>query len=176
MPPDVHLQVSFLQAVTEFGSEQPYADLDVGQLADVTEFGRYVRRLRDEELPGTPRPPGRVPSTTLWWVDGSTFLGRVSVRHTLGTEFLAVYGGHIGYEVRPSARRRGHATRMLAAALPVAAELGIDPALVTCDATNVASRRVIERNGGTYSDTRDTKLRYWVPTFAATRSPGVGLA
>jgi predicted acetyltransferase len=53
---------------------------------------------------------------------------------------------------------------MLAAALPVARSLGIDPALLTCDADNIASRKVIEANGGMLEDSRHGKLRYWVPT------------
>jgi len=75
-----------------------------------------------------------------------------------------VVGGHIGYDVRPAARRRGHATRMLALALPVAHTLGIDPALVSCDVDNVASRRVIEHSGGKQENESAGKLRFWVPT------------
>ncbi len=73
-------------------------------------------------------------------------------------------GGHIGHDIRPSARRRGHATAMLAAALPVARSLGINPALLTCDENNIASRRVIEANGGVLEDVRGGQLRYWAPT------------
>jgi predicted acetyltransferase len=53
---------------------------------------------------------------------------------------------------------------MLHDALPVARRLGINPALVTCDVTNVASRKVIEHNGGILEDQRGVKLRFWVPT------------
>ena len=60
---------------------------------------------------------------------------------------------------------------MLAAALPVAASLGIDPALVTCDNINLGSRKVIEANGGVFQDQRGVKLRYWVPTSASADSP-----
>jgi predicted acetyltransferase len=42
--------------------------------------------------------------------------------------------------------------------------MGIDPALITCDVTNVASRLVIEHNGGRFEDERDGKLRFWAPT------------
>lgn len=162
--PTVAVHASYLDALAEFGPEPPYATLSMDGLAAPDAFARFVRQLIDDALPDSHRPPGRVPSTVLWWAEGSEYLGQVVIRHTLDTEYLAVYGGHIGYDVRPSVRRQGHATRMLAAALPVAAALGIDPALVTCDATNVASRRVIERNGGMFSDQRDAKLRYWVPT------------
>jgi predicted acetyltransferase len=77
---------------------------------------------------------------------------------------LLEMGGHIGYDVRPSARRRGHATEMLRQALAVANSLGIDPALITCDVGNVGSRTVIERNAGLFEDERNSKLRFWTPT------------
>ena len=70
----------------------------------------------------------------------------------------------IGYDVRPSARRRGHATGMLRDALIVARGLGIESALVTCMVDNVGFRTVIERNGGVLEDERAGKLRFWVPT------------
>lgn len=73
-------------------------------------------------------------------------------------------GGHIGYDVRPTARRRGHATAMLRAALPIARRIGIETVLVTCDLTNTASRKVIESCGGRFEDERGGKLRFWVPT------------
>ena len=73
-------------------------------------------------------------------------------------------GGHIGYDVRPSARRRGHATSMLAAALPVARGLGIGQALLTCLNDNIGSRKAIEANGGVLDNERDGMLRFWIPT------------
>ncbi len=111
----------------------------------------------------TPRPAGFVPSTELWWIDGETFLGRVGIRHRLTPNLLET-GGHIGYDVRPSARRRGHATAMLRQALIVARGLGIERALITCDVDNVGSRAVIERTGGVLEDERSGTLRFWVST------------
>ena len=40
---------------------------------------------------------------------------------------------------------------------------GDDFVLVTGDTDNEGSRRAIEKNGGVYEDTREGKLRYWVP-------------
>ena len=135
----------------------------VEELADPAAFAAFTRRLHDLALRETPRPDGKVPETTLWWVDGDEYLGRLSIRHEL-TAPLREFGGHIGYVVRPSARRKGHAAAMLAAALPITGGLGIDPALLTCDADNEGSRRVIESNGGILEDQREEKLRFWVPT------------
>lgn len=53
---------------------------------------------------------------------------------------------------------------MLRAALPVAYGLDIESALVMCDVDNIASRKVIEANGGIFEDQRGGKLRFWVPT------------
>jgi predicted acetyltransferase len=126
-------------------------------------FRAFAERVRAQRLEETPRPPGFVPDTELWWVEGDEFLGRVGVRHRL-TPALLEMGGHIGYDVRPSARRLGHATAMLRHALGVAREVGIERALVTCNVDNVGSRTVIERNGGILEDERAGKLRFWVPT------------
>jgi predicted acetyltransferase len=81
------------------------------------------------------------------------------------TPRLRGFGGHIGYDVAPMARRHGHATRMLALALPIARELGIDQALLTCDVDNIASRKIIEANGGVLDNEATGRLRFWVPTM-----------
>jgi len=137
--------------------EHPDAWLDDGA------FGEFVEEILAERLEETPRPETMVPDTELWWVDGDEFLGRIAVRHRL-TPALLERGGHIGYDVRPSARRRGHATAMLREALIVAAGLDIERALITCHVTNLGSRRVIELNGGVLEDDRNGVLRYWAPT------------
>jgi predicted acetyltransferase len=179
-PPTVRVHRSFLAAMAEFRAERRGAADDHTMIgADLRShhpgwqhpaaFADYVAALRADELPDTPRPAGYVPCTTLWWLAEDEYLGRLAIRHRL-TPALLEAGGHIGYDVRPAARRRGYATAMLRAALPLAAALGIDPALVTCDSDNVASRRVIERNGGALEDERAGKLRFWVPTSAGDRA------
>jgi predicted acetyltransferase len=173
-PPTSRVRLSFIGAMDEFRAEGRGAATDDTMLGrevrdfgldwqDLGRFEAYAAYLRDQAREDAPRRPGYVPSTTLWWVDGDEYLGRLAIRHRL-TPRLTELGGHIGYDVKPSARRRGHATAMLAAALPLARGLGIDPALVTCDESNTGSRLVIEANGGVLEDKRGTELRFWVPT------------
>lgn len=159
--PTPHVHASFVEAVREYRAEGRYRRLDPARLADAEQFRRYLDRLRADGRPGVLRY--RVPQTNLWLVEGDEYLGRLSIRHRLNRR-LRFKGGHIGYDVRPSCRRRGHATLMLRLSLPVAHQLGIDQALVTCDDTNVASRRVIEANGGRLASASDGILRFWVPT------------
>ena len=126
-------------------------------------FAEYAAFVASQSRDDAPRPSNYVAATERWMVADGEYVGSISLRHTL-TDVLLTWGGHIGYSVRPSARRRGHASRALALMLPLCAERGIDPVLVTCDTDNVGSRRTIEKNGGVYEDTREDKLRYWVPT------------
>ncbi|MDT0342748.1 GNAT family N-acetyltransferase [Streptomyces litchfieldiae] len=172
--PTTAVHASFLEAVDEWVAEGRGTvhdgsmlgrDMVVygGRWRDPAAFAEYVERNLADARPETPRPVAMVPSTVLWYVTGDTFLGRLSIRHRL-TPRLLDWGGIIGYDVRPSARRRGHATAMLRASLPVAHDLGHDPVLVTCDHDNVASRKVIEACGGVFEDQRAEKLRYWIPT------------
>ncbi|GIH15622.1 GNAT family N-acetyltransferase [Rugosimonospora africana] len=172
--PTEHVRQSFLDAMAEFRAEgRGSADDHTMIGGEIRRFGEswssgpdafrgYVEWLRAQSLEETPRPENFVPCTSLWWVDGTEYLGRVAIRHRL-TDSLREFGGHIGYDVRSSARRRGHATGMLRAALPVARSLGIDRALLTCDAGNTASRKVIEHNGGQLEDQRGATLRFWIP-------------
>jgi predicted acetyltransferase len=168
--PDPRLKQSFLAAMAEFADEGRTGDRSgigtdleqwTGRWETEDGFAAYVAE-RVAERDGIPRP-GWVHCTNLWWVDGEEYVGRMSIRHELN-DWLRELGGHIGYDVRRSRRGEGHATAMLAAALPIAHDLGVDPALLTCDDDNVASRIVIERNGGVLEDQRKRKLRYWVPT------------
>jgi RimJ/RimL family protein N-acetyltransferase len=177
--PSREAHASFLEALAEYHAEGRHLELPADRLAHPGEFARYVAALlagvecpgepyfyladlRGEEAP-VPYPDGYVPQSTYWWVAGDEYLGRLSIRHRL-TPHLLVEGGNIGFEVRPSARRRGHATAMLAAALPLAAALGIDLARLDCDEGNSASRRVIEKNGGRLERREVGSLYFLVPT------------
>jgi predicted acetyltransferase len=102
----------------------------------------------------------RVPETHLWYVEGDEFLGSISVRHSLNAA-LEQWGGHVGYAVRPSAQGQGHATAMLAAMLGhIREHLPLDRVTLTANVDNIASLRVIEKNGGTLRDEIDHP---WVP-------------
>lgn len=177
----MELRSSFLVAMAEFRAEGRGSSDDISTVGhelrtnawgdDDASFAAYIARLRADVLDEAPRPAGYVPCTTLWWAEGDQCLGRVAIRHRLN-DWLRDVGGHIGYDVRPSCRRQGHGTAILAAALPVAADLGIDPALITCDVTNVASRKLIETAGGELEDDRRGKLRFWVSTRPGRHSAG----
>ena len=98
------------------------------------------------------------------WVVATTFfavrkhdqkiVGMMDVRHSLGNKFLSEYGGHLGYSVRPSERKKGYATEMLKMGFEYAKSLGIEKLMIACFADNIPSIKTIEKCGGTLSETK----------------------
>jgi predicted acetyltransferase len=135
---------------------------------DPSDFAGMVQSLR-EYASGAGIPEGWVSSSTFWLVTlDKRIVGAVNIRHRL-TDTLLHTGGHIGYGVVPSARRQGYATELLKQALLRASELGIEQALVVCDAVNTASERTIRKNGGIedsgyIEEDGNVIRRFWVST------------
>lgn len=93
-------------------------------------------------------------------------VGVIDLRHHIDHPILGTWGGHCGYSVRPSERKKGYATEMLRLDILKAKELGIGKLLVTCDEGNIASEKTIIANGGVYESTIDVDgdkmKRYWI--------------
>ncbi len=130
------------------------------------DLATYLRSLKDAAASRNLRP-GLVPWNTYWMVLGRCLLGMSDLRHRL-TPALEDRGGHIGYNVRPSERGKGYGTKLLALTLEKAKEQGLGRVLVTCHPDNVASARIIEKNGGLLASEGICKLdgepvrRYWI--------------
>lgn len=134
---------SFFVAMAEFeveGRPQVLAGMRTDQ------FSAYVEGLHDLAA-GRNLPTGYIPSKEFWIIDGDGYAGRI----ILGLSYYPSperLGHHVGYAVRPSKRRRGYATQALRLMLEEANKLGIYRLMPTCGQDNVASRKVIEANGG----------------------------
>jgi predicted acetyltransferase len=168
--PTERLHASWLESRDEWGrgEHQAGAGLWLAEDLDVDtpeEFSAWLDRVRRESDTSVPPEDGKVHATYWWIVEGNTYLGAITLRHDLN-DFLREVGGHVGFGVRPSARRRGLARWALRAVLSRARSLGLERVLVTCDDDNVASARTIEANGGRLEDVRETgsgpKRRYWI--------------
>lgn len=111
-------------------------------------------RIRLEEGLEVDKLPDRVRWIFAADRPGEPFVGAINLRwqedgqgrpvETLPAHVL----GHIGYSILPRFAGNGYATAALAAMLCQAREVGLERLVITCDAGNLASRRIIEKNAG----------------------------
>ena len=173
--PSAELLEGYAAALRAGWSPNTLRDVSAEELAAVEEDPEeFLRDLTDEtgtvELAGGQRV-ARLPFRLFWIWDGE-FCGAIGLRYQPGTEDLPSHvPGHIGYTVVPWKRRRGYATRALAMMLPLARAEGLPRVLVSCDADNEASKKVILANGGELigmtprdPETGKPKLSYWITT------------
>jgi predicted acetyltransferase len=148
-------------------TEEFLAEGDQRYREAIADFEGFIQLCSDEAV-GCNLAPGRVPQSTFWLLrNEQSILGCSRLRHTLNA-FLEEEGGHIGYDIRPSERRRGYGTLLLRLTLDKARDLGLKRVLVTADTPNVASWRIIEKNGGVLHSealsqhTGELLRKYWI--------------
>ena len=176
--PSLEFLPGYLAAVETGWSPSASRDLSGAHAAAIREdrhaFLRHV--LRREEGPAT--LPGGEPAPGLFryifWLWDGEFCGTANLRFVAGSPDLpSDVSGHVGYGVVPWKRNCGYATQTLAGLLRLAPKFGLTRVSVTCDVSNAASRRVIEKNGGVFAGEQEPpdrpgerKSLFWIDTTA----------
>lgn len=162
--PTLELEASYRDLIEDFGDETL---IPFSLRYPHDDFAVLIQRLR-KNAEGLDLYEGHVASSTFWLVENKTdILGVSNLRHELN-DALRRIGGHIGYAVRPSRRREGHATEMLRLTLHEARKRRIERVLLTCDRENEPSVKTILNNGGEFDSEEYVDLhggvieRYWV--------------
>ena len=133
-----------------------------GRLLTEEPFEEFIDALH---LEVTNNPHG-VNSHLFFLVKDKRILWAIQIRHHINHPNLIETGGHIGYGIRPSERRKWYGAEMLALALQEAKKIGLEKVLITCDDDNLWSWGVIEKNGGVFErygeKDGNKKRRYWI--------------
>jgi predicted acetyltransferase len=162
--PSLELKDAYLTMISEWAKVEDLQKTSPFPLGyDISDFDSFLNILNNDKV--SPRE-GFVPSTTFCLVNEEhTIVGLVNLRHYLN-ERLSIMGGHIGYGVPPSERKKGYATKMLELTLIEAKKLGIENAFVTCYTENIGSNKTIVNNGGILAETSEVDGRmtnkYWI--------------
>ena len=161
--PALEFKAAILAAVPEMNA---VGEWPVSPDAFAARFDDMLRELAAARDPAT-APPGVLPYEDHWLMDDDVWIGLLTLRPQINEQFLQS-GGHIGYVIRPSKRRSGYGTAILRLGLDKARARGLQRVLLTCDETNIGSRKIIEANGGQLENAvvvegqTALKLRYWI--------------
>lgn len=165
--PTTRLHTAWLEAHDEWGPgvhEDGFGLRPSDEVHAPAGFAAWVARLADQSDPAKTIDVGKHRCLYRWIVESDRVLGGIALRH--GDDDYVLRAGHVGYGIRPSARRRGLATWAVGQMLVEARVLGLDRVLAVCAVDNVASVKTIERCGGVFEGIRDTKFgparRYWI--------------
>ncbi len=162
--PDEAMEAQAQEYVREH-REWGESELHGSALLEQRAYADWLRLRGDNASPATVRP-GWVVASTFFVVrqgDGR-LIGMADIRHDLN-DFLRKFGGHIGYGVRPSERRKGYGAQILQMALDYGAAIGLNRAMVACYTTNEASRRTILRCGGVLERENQQADGRWVQVY-----------
>lgn len=136
--------VAYIREFYEYGSRINGAG---GLYRYLEDYEGWLKKLAQDAVR---EPDGeKVPARTFFLVreNDRRIVGMINIRLALN-EALRKHGGHIGYSIRPTERRKGYNKINLYLGLKVCAHYGIETALLDADLENPASWRTMEALGG----------------------------
>ena len=159
-PEHKHVALAYRQEYIEYGETHINGS---GSFMQAEDYESWLTKITNAL---TASQTGWVNCQTYFAFVGEKIIGTIQIRETLNDALLNV-GGHIGYGIAPSERRKGYATKMLALALNKCHKLGIKNALITCDKDNIASARTAIKGGGVLEnefieENGNVVQRYWI--------------
>lgn len=113
---------------------------------EIKDPASFVKVIRDKSK-GIGLAPGQPPFTRYWLIDGDEYIGTLRLTQNISAK-MKYREGNMGYQIRPSKRKKGYGTKILRLGLLKAKNLGLKKIYLNCSKNNIASQAIIEKNGG----------------------------
>jgi predicted acetyltransferase len=165
---DKRYKQEWLNYINEFDNND-FSSVPAGLYYQDKSF-EEMSTINNNYAKGIPHIEANIMTNTYWLLreDDNKLIGVINIRYSIENDYyLYNIGGHIGYEIRPSERKKGYGTKILQLGLEKCKELGLRHLLVVCLETNIGSKKVIEKNNGIFEskiidNTGNIYLRYWI--------------
>ena len=106
---------------------------------------RCLNMKNEEYAKSINRVPGKI--FLLIRKNDNKIVGTINIRWNLSEKMLE-FGGHIGYGIRPTERRKGYNKIQLYLVLLEAQKLNLDKVMIDCSVDNLGSDKTIKALGG----------------------------
>lgn len=165
------VKLEYYESIKEFRNEFIKYDSEFdgcNQLKEYEDIEKWDLNCKLFENKDT-LPPMYPLSYQYLYLDNNEVIGMLNFRPDIEQHiFYKLYGGHIGYSVKPSRRNSGVGSMMLHDFLDIAGQYGLNRVMVSCMSSNEASRKIIVKNGGEfdgevlYPPKNEMLQRYWI--------------
>ena len=140
--------IEFFNEYVEAGSEI-HGSGSLDKAIKGMSFEEALNRCLSMENKAYAQKVGRCPGKTFLLIreNDNKIVGTINVRWDLN-EAMLQFGGHIGYSIRPSERRKGYNKINLYMGLKEASKVGLGQVMLTCQTSNIGSNKSILAFGG----------------------------
>jgi predicted acetyltransferase len=141
--PSLEYKNSFLKGLKELMPESPAPE---SLQWTIDNFEKYLNSFTNVKDGGNVSM-GKVPYSEYWLIDKNEYVGTIIIRHEPSGRYENIKS-HVYFHIIPSKRTRGYGSKALELGLKKAEEIGLKELIITCDESNIASQKIIEKNGG----------------------------
>lgn len=116
----------------------------------------FVKTIRDKSK-SKGLASGQLPFTRYWLIDGDEYIGTLRLSDNISQK-MKYHEGNMGYQIRPSKRKKGYGSEILRLGLVKAKSIGLKKVYLNCSKDNIASQKIIQKNGGRLIDSNKPSI------------------
>ena len=148
--PNTSHEKEYNEMIKEWGDFEDIKDISPWALFRWDNFQEFLENVEKDKI-------GKwewVPATLFFLMSESNIFGAIQIRHHIDHPNLRDMWWHIGYGIRPSARKQWYGKTQLSLWLEQAKKLWLSKVMISCLEDNEASAKIIKANWGVFKKTK----------------------